>query len=144
MTKKELLADLAKNFFKVDSPERVSDDTLEANNFNKYLVGVYFVDERDSSVLHRKNVAFIVENEGNADEKAYYYESNPKPQKPVVDTFREQLNSKYPVVERVLDNGAVVRKVEKTSSGYTEKRVFVDKQMVEHPFVSDIKEVGTL
>jgi len=131
MTKQELLGKLAQKFHKVQIPQ----EQRKEDGITWYVVGVY---EKNGDRMVRRNIGFYVENEGTANEAAYWLNSDPvtTPTAPV--TFAQQvtdyLNNKIKagvvvgaIVESVSQNpaNAVVKVYIRKSGGIIEQRALV-------------------
>lgn len=81
MNKAELLQKLSQRFYRVETPELKMDYTWQ----KYYLVKIWDV---DGDVKREGNIAFCVENEGQANEVAHWAGSEPKPEK---TDFRQEL-----------------------------------------------------
>lgn len=138
MTKKGLLAQLAKNYYKVETAYEQPAEELNKLNIKKYLVGCLYL---EGDVLRRENIWFAVENEGKSNETAYFIDHKPyKLKEEIVDElkdFREQVNSKYDMVERVSKDGAIVKKVEIDNGVAVENKYFVKPDLTEIPFLAE-------
>jgi len=131
MTKQELLTKLTQKFHKVRTPEKQRTE----DGINWYIVGVY---DRQGDRMVRKNVGFYVENEGTANEAAYWLNSDPTDTPAPATTFASQVTSYLDnkikagvivgaIVERASENpaSAIVRIYIRQSGGIVEKRALV-------------------
>lgn len=111
-TKAELVTELGSKYYKVGVPQFQQ----ERVGMRWYVVEIYEKSADGESIIEG-TVAFYVENEGEANEAAYWSRSEPKPA-PAPETFAERLQAaidakvsagdiKY---ARVLDSNAEVKK----------------------------------
>jgi hypothetical protein len=75
VTKDELLAALAAQVYTVALPTSVGDAVVEAAGFSKY--NVEFYDNVGDSTIRRSNANFLVVNEGEATEAAFWEGGTP-------------------------------------------------------------------
>ena len=129
MTKQQLLNELSEKFYKVGVIEEAEDSSVgkeirKQEGVKWYLVGVY---EQQGDVLIRRNIPIYVENEGKADEKAFYGEKMPQehiiPQ-PEENPFKDVEGQ----IEEKTKDYAVVKKYVIESGEAVEKRFLVKKE----------------
>ena len=129
MNKAELLQKLNNKFHRVDDPG-IARQTY--GNLKYYLVKVYDV---IGEALRDMNIAFYVENEGQAEEVAYWSPSEPKPESTA--RFTQEVHD---YIKSVIDagqiEGAFVESVDEQKeiaivniimNDLTEQRRFVDR-----------------
>lgn len=132
MTKQELLDALATKFYRVEAPVKQQ----EYGNLWYYLVKVY---DLVGDSIRDKNVAFYVEDEGEATEAAYWSPSEPKPTQE--SGFQQEVTD-Y-VASKIADEtieGAFSEQIDTVNENaiykvimpdLTERRLFVDRNSTE-------------
>lgn len=140
MDKRELLDALATKFYQVLTPEPQRDEA----GVKWYLVGTY---DKLNGVMRRQNVSFYVENEGQAEETAYWANSEPKPTLPTpVPTFGDRVNEYITVkiTEGVIEEGSIERVNEQAKTAVVKALMIVTNQLTELRFLVDEDSQGNL
>ena len=132
MTKKELLDSLKTKFHKVQKKPKLE---RTEDGINWYIIGVY---HKQGNRMARKNIGFYVENEGRANEVAYWLNSDPTSSPPTAIPFstkvtrylKSQIKANTmigAIVEEVSENPpcAVVKVYINQTNGVIEKRALV-------------------
>ena len=128
MNKAQLLDELRQKFYKVGVVEQaegssVGIDKRKEEGIKWYLVGVY---EASGDVLIRRSVPIYVENEGKADERAFYGER--MPQEHIIPQPKENPFKDLEGIERIGKDYAIVKKFVVENGEAVEKRFLVKKK----------------